>query len=249
MGLFRRRGGRQGGEAPAPGTGAASRDEQLYDALLARADELRDACVTAAGRRFVAALEWPWVMTAGGGLAEPPAPDTDVVVAVLTGLGETPGREQVEAFVAAEHALFDVGVPRRPDPERARFRADLPELPVVVPDLAYGPHQRLVEAVTPEVRALNQALGGGRVDVEDLAGCLRWWPGRDRNRPDPLHIGSFPRSLDSRVDVGDVRTPYLRLMELQTRGLGEPIEPERWILAAFARRSSALGGLREEGNG
>ena len=228
-------------------TDASSPHEELYDVLVARTNELRDACTTAVGRRFVAALQWSWVMTPGGGIAEPPAPDADVVCAVLDRLGESDLRREAEAFVSAEHALFDVGVPARSDEERARFRAELPEVPAGVPELSYGPHQRLVEVVRAEVDALNEALGEGRVDVEDLAGCVRWWPGRGRGRPDPLHIGAFPRSLDGDLDVGDVRTPYLRLMELQTSGLGEPVEPARWVLAAFARRASGIGGLRQEG--
>jgi hypothetical protein len=254
MGIFGRR---QASPAPAPDTArdaasdaATARREALYDEMTARADDLRGALHTPEARRLVVALEWSWATTAGGGISEPPTPDADVLVAAFRRLGEADVVTAAEAYVAADRALCTggLGLARRP-PAAQRRLEELAAEPAEAVDLSYGPHEALAREMA-EVAADLEAASGWRLDVEDLAGCVRWWPGRpDRAAAasaDPLRVHLLPRIMVDRpvAEQGDWRPSYDRLKALESgAGLAEPVEPDRWVLAALARRPSDRGGL------
>lgn len=246
-------GHRKSSKPTAPDAGGdtgTERSEALYARMTARAAELREVLRTPEARRLVVALEWSWSTTVGGGIADPPAPDTDVLLGAFGRLGEADVRTETEAYVSADRALCadGLGLSQRPASERRRLEELLAE-PVRELDLSYAPHESLCREVAAALRDLDAAAGSSH-DVEDLAGCVRWWPGRsDRTAAasaDPLHVHLLPRILIDRraAPPGDWGPPYDRLKALEAGArLNEPVERDRWVLAALARRAADRGGL------
>lgn len=251
MGIFGPRRKSRPTAAPDAGRDARTqRSEELYAEMTARAAGLRSVLRSQEARRLVVALEWSWATTAGGGISDPPAPDVDVLLGAFDRLGESDVRSETAAYVAADRALCTEGggLVRRPVSERRRLEETLTG-PVRRLDLSYAPHESLCREVVAALHDLD-AASGWHHDVEDLAGCVRWWPGRsDRTAAasaDPLHFHLLPRIMIDRADAapGDWGPPYKRLQELEAgAGLDEPVERDRWVLAALARRAADRGGL------
>lgn len=213
-------------------------------------------CATPAGARFVASLHWPWLQAAGG-IGEPGPPAPEVLVAVMSRLGESPDRALVEEYVGLDEQRCQAGADGSPGPEGVHhWTARLGTLlPVDVTGLG-GPagadleRPRFEHDVAVAHDQLATALGlRHRAGLERLLGSVRFWPGRGGWWPhaaaDPMSLGSLAKATYERGDQveADWGPAWRRLDDLIS--LPRPgLEPDRWLLASFAWRDHRVGGLR-----